>query len=62
MKGNISGVILFDETIGQKAKDGIFSEYNFRSRALPGIKVDKGHKILDSEESLTQGNEGLNED
>ena len=63
MKGNIGGVILFDETIRQKAKDGtpiidIISDQG----ALPGIKVDKGlQPIGDSEETVTIGLDGLDE-
>ena len=63
MKGNIGGVILFDETIRQKAKDGtplidIISDQG----ALPGIKVDKGlQPIGDSEETITVGLDGLDE-
>ena len=63
MKGNIGGVILFDETIRQKAKDGtplidIISDQG----ALPGIKVDKGlQPIGDSEETVTVGLDGLYE-
>ena len=61
MKGNIGGVILFDETIRQNAKDGtplinIIEDQG----ALPGIKVDKGlQPIGDSEETVTVGLEGL---
>ena len=63
MKGNIGGVILFDETIRQKAADGISLVDIINAQgALPGIKVDKGlSPIGDSEESLTQGLEGLDE-
>ena len=61
MKGNIGGVILFDETIRQNAKDGtplinIIEDQG----ALPGIKVDKGLQLIgDSEETVTVGLEGL---
>jgi len=63
MKGNIGGVILFDETIRQKAEDGTpLVNVILDQGALPGIKVDQGLKpIGDSEESLTQGLEGLEE-
>ena len=63
MKGNIGGVILFDETIRQKAADGISLVDIINAQgALPGIKVDKGLSAIgDSEESLTQGLEGLDE-
>tara|TARA_B100001142_G_scaffold151954_1_gene152557 strand:+ start:2809 stop:3819 length:1011 start_codon:yes stop_codon:yes gene_type:complete len=63
MKGNIGGVILFDETIRQFAADGTSLVDLISSQgALPGIKVDKGlQPIGDSKESLTQGLEGLDE-
>ena len=63
MKGNIGGVILFDETIRQNAADGTSLVDVITSQgSLPGIKVDKGlQPIGDSEESLTQGLEGLDE-
>jgi len=39
----VSGVILFDETIRQKTKDGTgFAEYLRKNGVLPGIKVDAG--------------------
>src|SRR5256885_7162250 len=39
----ISGVILFDETIRQKTKDGTpFPEVLGERGIIPGIKVDKG--------------------
>ena len=47
MKNNIGGVILFDETIRQRAKDGTpLIELINNQGALPGIKVDKGLKPL----------------
>jgi fructose-bisphosphate aldolase, class I len=47
MKNHISGVILYDETIWQKAKDGTpLVEIIKKSGALPGIKVDEGTKPL----------------
>ena len=63
MKGNIGGVILFDETIRQDSADGrSLVEIITSQGALPGIKVDKGlAQIGDSKESLTQGLEGLDE-
>ena len=63
MKGNIGGVILFDETIRQKAADGTpLVNIILDQGALPGIKVDQGlQPIGESEESLTQGLEGLDE-
>ena len=64
MKDNIGGVILFDETIRQDAKDGTpLTKIIEDQGALPGIKVDQGLKPLDGspDETLTQGLEGLNE-
>ena len=63
MKGNIGGVILFDETIRQSAADGTsLVDVITNQGSLPGIKVDKGlQQIGDSGESLTQGLEGLDE-
>src|SRR5664279_5600255 len=47
MKKHISGVILYDETIWQKAKDGTpLVEIIKKSGAIPGIKVDEGTKPL----------------
>ncbi len=44
---HISGVILYDETIWQKAKDGTpLVDIIKRSGSLPGIKVDEGTKPL----------------
>ena len=44
---HLSGVILYDETIWQKAKDGTpLVEIIKKSGALPGIKVDEGVKPL----------------
>jgi fructose-bisphosphate aldolase class I len=44
---SISGVILYDETIWQKAKDGTpLVEIIKKAGALPGIKVDEGTKPL----------------
>jgi len=64
MKGNIGGVILFDETIRQKAEDGTpLVNIITAQGALPGIKVDKGLKPLDDspKETVTQGLDELNE-
>ena len=64
MKGNIGGVILFDETLRQKAEDGTpLVNIITAQGALPGIKVDKGLKPLDDspQETVTQGLDGLNE-
>jgi fructose-bisphosphate aldolase class I len=47
MSKYISGVILYDETIWQKAKDGTpLVDIIKRSGAIPGIKVDEGTKPL----------------
>src|SRR5262245_8310590 len=44
---HISGVILYDETIWQKAKDGTpLVEIIKKSGSIPGIKVDEGTKPL----------------
>ena len=58
----ISGVILFDETIHQKAQDGTpFPEVLARRGILPGIKVDKGAVDLAGfpGEKVTEGLDGL---
>src|SRR3954453_19362430 len=47
MSKNISGVILYDETIWQKAKDGTpLVAIIKKAGAIPGIKVDEGTKPL----------------
>jgi fructose-bisphosphate aldolase, class I len=64
MSKYISGVILYDETIRQKAKDGTpLVEVIAQSGALPGIKVDKGTKPLPEcpGELITEGLDGLGE-
>ncbi|KRO95254.1 MAG: fructose-bisphosphate aldolase [SAR86 cluster bacterium BACL1 MAG-120924-bin88] len=64
MKGNIGGVILFDETIRQTAEDGTsLVQVIMGQGALPGIKVDQGLQPLSDspDETLTQGLDGLNE-
>ena len=58
----ISGVILYDETIRQKTRDGIpFPEYMSRNGMIPGIKVDTGAKDLAGfpGEKITEGLDGL---
>ncbi len=58
----ISGVILFDETIRQKATDGTpLVEVLNRQGIIPGIKVDKGAKALTGfpGEKITEGLDGL---
>ena len=64
MKDHISGVILFDETIRQKAKDGTpLVKLIEDAGAIPGIKVDKGAKPLAGQpgETVTEGLDGLRE-
>jgi len=47
MKNYISGVILYDETIWQKAKDGTpLVDIIKQAGSIPGIKVDEGTKPL----------------
>ena len=47
MSKHISGVILYDETIWQKAKDGTpLVEIIKKAGSIPGIKVDEGTKPL----------------
>jgi len=61
---HISGVILYDETIRQKAKDGTpLVKLIEQAGALPGIKVDKGTKplALAPNELVTEGLDGLRE-
>ena len=60
----ISGVILYDETIKQKAEDGKpFPEMLNDVGILPGIKVDTGAKPLAGSdgETVTEGLDGLRE-
>lgn len=60
----LSGVILFDETIRQKADDGrSFAEVLKAEGIIPGIKVDKGAKdlALHEGEKVTEGLDGLRE-
>ena len=64
MENYISGVILFDETIRQKSKDGTpLAEVISKSGSLPGIKVDTGAKnlALNNSEKITEGLDGLRE-
>ena len=64
MKNNISGVILYDETIRQAAKDGTpLVKLIQAAGSLPGIKVDKGTKPLTfcPGEVITEGLDGLAE-
>jgi fructose-bisphosphate aldolase class I len=64
MSKHISGVILYDETIRQNAKDGApLVKVIAQSGVLPGIKVDKGTKPLPfcPNEVVTEGLDGLRE-
>ncbi len=66
MKNHVSGVILYDETIRQKAKDGTpLVDVIRASGAIPGIKVDEGAKPLAGPtvdiEKVTEGLDGLRE-
>ncbi len=64
MSKYISGVILYDETIRQNAKDGTpLVKLIAQAGALPGIKVDKGVKPLPNcpGEVVTEGLDGLGE-
>jgi fructose-bisphosphate aldolase, class I len=60
----VSGVILYDETIRQKAKDGTpLVKLIEQAGSIPGIKVDKGSKPLPAcpGELVTEGLDGLRE-
>src|SRR5690606_29513818 len=60
----IGGVILFDETIRQRADDGTpIPEVLHKQGMIPGIKVDKGAKPLAGfpDEVVTEGLDGLRE-
>jgi fructose-bisphosphate aldolase class I len=62
MKNNISGVILYDETIRQNAKDGTpLVKVIEQMGSIPGIKVDAGVKPLPNYpgEVITEGLDGL---
>src|ERR1700743_1237902 len=64
MKQHIGGVILFDETIRQKAKDGTSLVSLIEAAgSVPGIKVDAGAKKLPFSpgETITEGLDGLRE-
>ena len=64
MRNYISGVILFDETIRQAAKDGTpLVKIIADTGAIPGIKVDAGAKPLPFSpgETVTEGLDGLRE-
>src|SRR6186997_3512145 len=58
MSKHISGVILYDETIRQKAKDGTpLVKIIEAAGSIPGIKVDQGAKPLPNYpgETITEG-------
>jgi fructose-bisphosphate aldolase class I len=60
----ISGVILYDETLRQKAKSGKpLVELLTSKGVIPGIKVDSGAKTLPGspKEKVTEGLDGLSE-
>src|SRR6266540_1149475 len=60
----IGGVILYDETIRQKASDGTPFPKLLESKGIvPGIKVDTGAKplALAEGETITEGLDGLRE-
>jgi fructose-bisphosphate aldolase, class I len=64
MKNHISGVILFDETLRQNAKDGTpLVKLIEQAGSIPGIKVDAGAKPLAfcPGETVTEGLDGLRE-
>lgn len=64
MEKYISGVILFDETIRQKASDGrMLTDLIKAAGSIPGIKVDAGAKSLSAfpDEFITEGLDGLRE-
>jgi fructose-bisphosphate aldolase class I len=64
MSKYISGVILYDETIRQNAKDGTpLVKLIDKAGSIPGIKVDKGTKPLPfcPGEVVTEGLDGLRE-
>jgi len=64
MAANISGVILYDETIRQNARDGTpLVKLIQAAGSLPGIKVDKGTMPLPycPGEVITEGLDGLRE-
>ncbi len=64
MENYVSGVILYDETLRQTAKDGTpFVKLIQQAGAIPGIKVDAGAKALAAfpGEQITEGLDGLRE-
>lgn len=64
IEAHISGVILFDETMGQSTDDGTPFPQSLAQRGIiPGIKVDAGAKPLagSPDERVTEGLDGLRE-
>jgi len=64
-KDSISGVILYDETLRQKTREGVpFPTYLEKNGMLPGIKVDTGAKPLAQfpGETITEGLDGLRDE
>ncbi|MGH6831316.1 MAG: class I fructose-bisphosphate aldolase, partial [Methylocella sp.] len=62
MRAYVSGVILYDETIRQNARNGTaLVEVIKATGAIPGIKLDTGAKplALSSGETITEGLDGL---
>ena len=62
IRNYISGVILFEETLGQTAKDGTPLPYLLRENgAIAGIKVDRGAYAMPGspDEKITEGLDGL---
>jgi fructose-bisphosphate aldolase, class I len=62
MTNYISGVILTEETLEQKAKDGTpFAELFRQTDVIPGIKVDRGAFPMpgSKDEKITEGLDGL---
>ncbi len=62
MEQYISGVIFFEETLGQKSDDGIMiPEVLSKKGIVPGVKVDKGFKPLagSTNDFITFGLDGL---
>ncbi|WP_046863423.1 class I fructose-bisphosphate aldolase [Microvirga massiliensis] len=64
MRNHISGVILFEETLRQNARDGApLVRLIEEAGSVPGIKVDRGTKplALSPGETVTEGLDGLRE-
>ncbi len=62
IKDCIGGIILFDETIRQTSSSGVsIPELIKKNNSIPGIKVDKGAKLLagSDKEKVTEGLDGL---